>query len=192
MSYLIQNFRNDPKNSKLTVRTKSFLVLRNIHVIWTFLFSPLPSVNIGANSYPNIYFIALYGDTFFNKFLKYALPPTRRIKYIFIGLNLPKSSTYTLYKVLDKFLNTEKIDYKLKTFSNNYFINPYLRNISLIVIPQTHRMFIYTLAQLLRLLLHTSIHWPKKLKPRLHYSKLVYNITLLRFLNKYYFKVYNV
>ena len=192
MSYLIQNFSYLSPSLRMTLRTKSSILVRNYSLINLLAFSTAMGFNVNFNSWAALLiYVKLTKDSFY-QFSKVALPKSKLFKYSPIGINYPRVAYYTALTNIDLMLDKEVRNYKFLPLTSNYFLNPYFTKFLVAITPVSDQSANYQFHKFLRLVLYVWFCWPKKFKISTNFTWISDFWFQLRFLNRYYFKVYTV
>jgi hypothetical protein len=192
LSYLIQNFSYTNFSLRISIRLLSSMLVRNVNVIilllQTFTRALLP---IHLTSINLIGLMPLL-NTSFRYFTQVLLPKTKYLKYVPIGINLPLSTFYLTLRSLDLHLEGRYTPKTYLTSTTSTITNPYFSMIPICITPIAKKPYSYTLYKLLRMNLSIWFYWPPQYITKIHYTNITNQWYLLRFLNKYYMKVYNL
>lgn len=192
VSYLIQNFYYQNSSLRMTIRVRSAILARNFHVIYILLSNSSKLFNILSQSYPLYRYILKIANLSFREIAKVLFTKVKLMRYTPIGVNFPLSARYQALKGLDLLLNGNDTPTQLLKLSDRSITNPYFMGTPIVITPVSKKPFAYTFYKFMRMTLNMWFYWPKKYSITTHYTDVVSGVTLLRFLNSYYFKVYNV
>ena len=192
LSYVIQNFSYQTNSLRLNVRIRASIILRNFAVIYTLLLNStkaLSSLSITLSTRRQVYTM-INGS--FKALTRVVFPKVKYLKYVPIGLNFPLSARYTTLSSIDNMITREKAPRLFPLLQSREYLCPYFTGIPLIITPVANRPYSLALYKFLRLSLNNWIQWPRQYRIYSHYTNLNTYWYLLRFLNKYYFKIYNI
>ena len=192
MSYLIQNTYSTSNPLKVSLRVRSAFLVRNVHTIYALAYTQEYANRIasGIHSYNNQ--ILLLSSTFFTRLIPLLFPNPKFLKFIPFGINFPLTAHYSsivlMLKQLDKTLPVNTFP----SLSNDYYKYPYFTRPQIAITNISKRPFTLALYKLLRLSLNLWCIWPRSYNFTSNYTNVTKGWLLLRFLNKYFFKVYSV
>ena len=192
MSYVIQNFSYISPKVKLTLRTRAAFLARNSLAIYTLLTSTVRSSHLIANPYPNLYHIFRYLDYFFVSFAKILFTKPKFLRYTPIGINFPATSYYRCIWNLTTMFTSLSLFMPFPTFYSSAILHPYFTTVRLTIMPITKKSFALTMHKFLRMNLDIWFLWPRSYVITSQIIYLNSSWLLLRFLNKYFFKIYHI
>ena len=192
MSYLIQNFSYPHYTTRSSLRTRSLLLVRNISKLYLFLTSPV-SIPLLSNFYrlhiPS--WTAFYASNF-TGLAKLTLFKVRHLRYLPVGVNFARSAHYKTTFTLNKNFSTPSTPSTNLPFTGRAVTYPYSLGSYVLITPITNKPYSYTLYLFLKLSIRLWFSLPSFAKTSVHYSVLQNEMLYLPFLNKYFFKIYNV
>ena len=192
MSYIIQNTQSPHSTLRANPKLRSSFMVRNASIIFFLLFNSSRLFNIHASSINFRRQLTYYSDVSFLRFGSLLMRGIGDVKYEPIGTNYALSAYYTALRRLDQYSSSSKPTLSLLRCTTRVFLNPYFRPVSFILTSASKSSFQAALHKFLRMLLHSWFAWPKKNISISTHSFISANLSLLRFLNLYYFKVYRV
>jgi len=192
MSYLIQNFTHTNYSMRLNLRSRAAFILRNIFLIYNLLIAPSKIINMLASNKYLWRQIRFIGSNFFSKLIKILFPKPRFVRYVPIGTNFARSAHRQSLQNLDLLLQNQTLPLQLPSPALAARQYPYFTGFSLSITPVAKKPFSLTLYKLLRMSLGVWFSWSRTYNLSVHYSNIHTQWLFLKFLNKYFFKVYNV
>ncbi len=192
MSYIIQNFYYPNNSLRTTIRVRSAFIARNFQIIYALLSNSSKLFNILSQSYSSTRHVLKIANSSFKAIAKVLLPGLKYMRYTPIGLNFPMTAQYRALIGLEDLINGFKTPEKLLELTDRHLVNPYFIVTSIVITPVSKKMFAYAFYKFMRMILSLWFYWPKKYHITTHYTHVNSGLTLVRFLNNYYFKVYNI
>ena len=192
MSYLIQNFYHQNSSLRMTIRIRSAILARNFHVIYLLLSNSSKLFNTLSQSYSSSRHILKIANLSFRAVAKVLFTKIKFIRYTPVGVNFPLTARYRALMGLDHLLSNNGTPLQLLKLSDRLITNPYFTGTPIVITPVSKKPFVYTFYKFMRMSLNMWFYWPKKYNITTHYTNVVSGVILLRFLNSYYFKVYNI
>lgn len=191
MSYAIQNFYNI--NQSVIINQKLVLswVFRNIHLMTTL-------IKKNSNTLFNTLLFCTTRDFLVDLFWVFFNPGLHKLFkslisrwHPLLGTNYTQSLEYWTFQIGISSIEEETLTPSLlvpntKLFLNQYFTNTVLSNVSL-----HNKHYLTVLVKFLQLLLVNWQLWKKTYNISFQYVIINKNHHLIRYYNKYFFKVYN-
>lgn len=192
MSYVIQNFSYSSIRTKLTIKTRAAFLAKNSISIYTLLTSLSVASSLTTNSYPHLKYLVAKFDYLFFKFSKIIFARPKFLRYLPTGTNFPITAQYQCLQNMNSLLQSKS---QLQFFppvvpSTLYY--PYFSITRVVIYPITKSPLLVVLNKLLRMNLHVWFLWPRSCFVA---SQIIFiNSTWLwlKFLNKYFFRVYSL
>jgi len=192
MSYVIQNFQHGSHSTRMNLRSRSAFLVRNVLTIYTLLSSSSKAFNLPMSSVAFIRQVNHIGNKIFCKIAKVLFPKPKFLRYTPIGINYPLSAHREAIKGIDLLLEKKTL-LKVHSFPSNSFLRcPYPIGSPIAITPVAGKAFSLALYKLLRMSLQVWFYWPRSYRITTHYTPLNSQWLYLKFLNKYFFKVYNI
>jgi hypothetical protein len=194
MSYLIQNFSYTHYSLRTNWRVRTAFLARNFATIYALLANLSIPFNLCATTY-------LLSPHHLKKFAHYfsglvntAFLDVKNIKHSPIGVNFPRSAHY---QALVRFDRLTTLASSVKTplplpLSSRCVTYPYFYGVPIAITPIAKSFLVDLLYRFLRISLSVWFHWPQTYKVSVHYTPISAQLRLLRFLNKYYYKIYHI
>ena len=192
MSYVIQNFYYPTNSLRSTTSSRAAIIVRNFGLIHALFSNSTKVFNMLATTGKSPRFSHLVTDLYFNAFAKAVFRKPSFMKYTPIGTNFPLSAQYNALYGINNLLSTKKSIKIFLPLPNNYFKMPYFEGYRVAITPISKKPLSYAVYKFLRLTLSMWIYWPKKYKITANFTLIHSSWHLLKFLNKYFFKVYNI
>lgn len=192
LSYLIQNFYYPTSSLRINLRVKSALLARNFLVIYTLFSNSSKLFNTLATSHVSSRYLLKIANIGFRAFVRVLFPKVTLLRYTPIGINFPLSARYRALLNIDYLMQDHGKPQQSLQLTNRFLTNPYFNGIPIAITPIAKKPFAYTFYKMLRMSLNVWFSWPKQFKLLAHYTSINSQWNFLRFLNKYYFKIYNV
>lgn len=193
MSYLIQNFTYTNHFIRSNLRVRTSILARNFLLIFVLFSNSSKLFNMNAQTYVHARQVLKIWNISFKALAKVLFPKLKFLRYTPIGINFPRSAHYRTLKSLNDLLHHEvKSPTLMLPLSTHAVTYPYYTGSPIAITPIAKKPFSYAMYKFLRMSLNLWFSWPKQYKLSLHYTSLNNQWLFLRFLNKYYFKVYNV
>ncbi len=196
MSYLIQNFRYPLPSLRYNLRLRAALLLRNSFIIISLILYPVKfNKLLGLNSLWLTYrrFIGFY---LFAKLSKSALPKVKIFKYTPIGVNFPISAHASALNLIYSSLHAlpPKVAKVKSTHSvvNSYITSPYYYGNQVYLTTLTHKPVKLVMYKFLFTSLNCWFLWSKRYRIPAQCFSVSSSWYLFKFLNVYFFKIYNV
>jgi hypothetical protein len=192
MSYLIQNFANTQYSTRLNLRSRSAFLFRNATAIYGLLSTSSKAFNLPATNIIFIRQLNHVGNYIFRKLIKVLFPKPKFLKHTPIGINYPTSAHRESLRIIDVLLS-KKLPSNLPNIRMGSFLRcPYFTGSQIAFTPIAGKAFFLALYKLLRMSLQMWFYWPRYYSITTHYTPLHSQWLFLKFLNKYFFKVYNI
>ena len=194
MSYLIHNFTKSTNTNRSTLRVRTAFIARNYQLLFLLLNSHTKTFNLTALTYKSTRDVWKVVNENFRAISRVLFSKSYTLKYTPLGVNFPQSTYYwSVNSLLNLFkLKPRKQALSFPTLSSVYYTYPYFKANPIVITPVTKKPFLLTLNKFLRMSLDLWFHWPNVYRIESNFSNVRGGYLLLRFLNKYYFKVYNV
>lgn len=192
MSYLIQNFYYPTHTVRATHRSRSVIIARNFGLIYSLFSKSTKAFNILATTYKPTKYIYAFSLTQFNAIAKVVFSKISNLKYTPAGTNFPLSAQYRAISNINNLLTRTKPISICLGLSDNYFKMPYYEGYRIAITPISKKPMTYAVYKFLRLNLSMWSYWPRKYKVTANLTNLHSCWYLLTFLNKDFFKVYNI
>lgn len=192
MSYLIHNFAYPHYTTRSSLRTRSLLLVRNIAKLYLFLTLPVSVPSLSGLRRLHIPSWTVFYVSKFTGLAKLTLFKVRHLRYLPIGVNFARSAHYKTTFTLDKTFSTFSTPATTLPFANKAITYPYSLGSYVLITPIANKPFSYTLHLFLKLSIRLWLCLPSSAKTSVHYSILQNEMLYLPFLNKYFFKIYNV
>lgn len=177
---------------RLTLRSRAAFLVRNSALIYTFLLSPIQSLNLSSSNYKYLRQLRYLGDKLFIQLSKTLFPKPKFIKYTPLGLNFPTSAHRQSMLYIDSALRGKYSTFWFAPVSQYTIKYPYFLGNSVAITPISKRPFSLTLYKFLRMNLDLWFSWPRVYMISTNYTNIKNSWLLLKFLNNYFFKVYNL
>lgn len=193
MSYVIQNFSYTKPSLRSTMRTRAVILARNVPLIYTLLLKSARLMTLNAHSLKNVRFVFSLGNKEFKALSRVLFMKTKLLSYSPIGVNFPLSTHYSTLSNLNKLFSDKPTfeNFPLSTYTKS-FLYPYFDSPQIAITPFAKKPFWYALYKLLRASLNLWFCWPRHLIFTTHFTSIHSTWLLLKFLNKFFFKVYNL
>jgi len=191
LSYVIQNFYESNKKVNLTPRFKFLFILNNLEKFFIFI-----KINTFLNLSNKLNFNFL---NTFNLFIKYFFSK-QFIKFIFqLNLilvnnytnNLSKSSLYFIFYNLNKFLNLNKVCFKINNLYNVNLYNLYYSPIKVINTRVNNNFYKNIFFYFMLINPYIWYQHTSSLKFYLNYIFVNYTLKSFRFYNGHFLRIYN-
>lgn len=195
MSYLIQNLSYFQPTLRLNVRIKSAIIARNVYVIYNLLNNSAKILNtLAVTSYhaklPKDAFMLI--NPVFSALMRVLFPKIKYLRYTPIGINFPQAARYKTLWELNMMLFEEAKFTPILLDYNRFSLNPYFIGSPISITPVAKKPYSETLFKVTRMVLGLWFSWPRSYRLTTHYTNIYSQWYLLRFLNKYYFKLYHI
>ena len=192
MSYLIQNFSYRHRSNRGNLRIRSSFLARNFPLIYLLMSNSSAGYNLMAHTFlPNRLMLKI-GNVAFNPFTKVLFWKTKNLKYTPIGINFPNSAHYMAISGLDKLLTKTENNLSFPLQRGRHFDYPYFTSSIVALTPISGKTYSYTLYKFLRMNLNLWFYWPRFYKISINHTVVESYWLQLKFLNKYFFKIYNI
>lgn len=194
LSYLIHNFHKTSPTNRSTLRIRTTFLARNYPVIALFLNSHSKAFNLNASTCNTIRESLLVGRENFRALSRVLFSKSYTLRFTPLGINFPQSAYFWALYHLIKFskpLETPSLPL-FPEVDQSYLTYPYFQYNKIAITPVTKKPFLLTLNKFLRMSLSLWFHWPNVYRIDSNFSNVLGPYLFLRFLNKYYFKVYNI
>jgi hypothetical protein len=192
MSYLIQNTFSSAHTLKISLRVRSSFIARNAPTVYTCLYTNTEAFRIPSNPYSYSSLIMAHSLPFFTRFYNTLFPNPKFLRFIPFGINFPISAHYTAIQIIKNRFEGNTPLVVFPTYTQNTFNYPYFTRPQVAITNVSKSPFSLALHKLLRLSLSLWFVWPRGYKVNLNYTDITKSWLMLRFLNKYFFKVYSV
>ena len=192
MSYVIQNFQQPVKSLRINVRIKASIILRNFAVIYSLLSDSTKFYNTFALTYVSRRQLMAMASVSFKALARVIFTKINYLRYTPVGLNFPLSARYNTLRNIDNLITRKEKPLNYLSLQARDFRCPYFTGIPIVITPIAKRPFSYTLYKFLRLSLSQWGQWPCQYRTAIHFTNVHSYWYLLTFLNKYYFKLYNI
>ena len=192
MSYLIQNTYSYTPTTKISIRTRSAFISRTYPSIMACLYMNTEAFMIPSTLSPYQRLVLLNSTHFFTKFYNTLFPNPKFLRFVPFGLNFPMSSYYSALVNMSNQLTNKSHYPSLRNPTSRSFNYPYFSRPQITITNVSKSPFSLALQKLLRLSLDLWFVWPRGYKLNMNYTDISHSWYLLRFLNKYFFKVYSV
>lgn len=192
MSYLTQNFDYQYRSNRSNLRIRSSFIARNFTLIYLLLSNSSVGYNLLAQTSAYNKLILKIGNTAFNSFTKVLFWKVKSLKYTPIGVNFPLSAHFTGINGLDKLFTKSDNPVLFPNLSGRRFDYPYFSSNIISLTPISGKSYSYMLYKFLRMNLNVWFTWPKFYKITTNYTAINSYWLTLKFLNKYFFKLYNL
>ena len=195
MSYLIQNFKYTSSSLRYNLKLRALLLLRNTNILFSLVklpwqFTKLLYLDRTLSSYRKV-----VGFYLFMKFTKILLPSIKLFKYTPIGINYPKSAHFTALTLLLSAVSVaSKSVTKLQhhtTSTSNLNVN-YILSSQIYITTLAYKPVKTALFKLMFMSLSCWFNWPRRYTLPAQSFSLSAQWHLLKFLNVYFFKIYNL
>lgn len=193
MNYVIQNFSPVYSSIRLNLRIRAAWLARNFYVVYTLIMSNYkgfvinPAMGFAAKT------LFLLGHGAFRQLSKVLFSNTKRFKYIPIGSNFPVSAQRFAVSSITSLLTVNSSRPRLVLpVTSEAFTNPYFQGSHIAITPVANKPFAAAIFKFLRMSLATWFSWPRAFVLSTHYTHITQAWRLLKFLNKYFFKVYGI
>ena len=135
MSYVIQNFYYPTHSLRSTVRSRTVIIARNFHLIYSLFANTSKAFNILANTNKTARFVFKISDFRFNAMASVVFSKAKFLKYTPIGVNFPMSAHFrTLYN-LNLLLEEKGYPDTCLGLSENAFDYPYYEGTQVVITP---------------------------------------------------------
>jgi hypothetical protein len=192
MSYVIQNFRSPSLTLRMSLKLKSLLVLRNAHALYTLFWLFSKPSQLGTINYHSAAILQKLSLMSSKRLPVIVFPRTAMLKRTPIGVNFNSSAFWTaLSTILSMFSKREPLLYVHSPIVST-ITYPFPKSTSTVVMVPTSKALLTALHKFLLTSLSLWWVWPKNLKPGQLFINLHSYWFLLKFLNKYFYKVYNI
>jgi len=192
LSYLIQNFSHPHHSLRMNVRNRSALLARNTSVICFLLSNASRASSLISRTGANLQGLIGLRNEAFKYFSNSLLIKSKYLKYTPIGVNFPVSAYYQTLLQIDQHLDKKSSPSPLLPLTVRSVTYPYFAGLPIAITPISKKPFSYTLYKFLRMSMSVWFYWPRKYGTDIHYTDIQGQWYLLRFLNSYYFRVYNI
>ena len=194
MSYLIHNFYKPTVTNRSTLRIRTSFIARNYPILFTLLSSHSKAFNLTALTYGKTRDILRVGRENFCALSRVLFSKSYTLKYTPLGINFPQAAYHwTLNNMVQLASPSQMTKPKqFPTLTSTCFTYPYFQYNKIVITPVTKKPFLLTLNKLLRMSLLVWFQWPNVYKIESNFTNITGSYWFLRFLNKYYFKVYNI
>ena len=192
MSYLIQNTYSFSTTIKISIRTRSAFISRVYPSVIACLYMNTEGFVLPTSLSPYQRIVLSNSVHFFTKFYNVLFPNPKFLRFIPFGINFPVSAHYTALNNINNQLSNKNNLRLLPYISDRSFNYPYFSRPQIAITNVSKAPFSLALQKLLRLSLGLWFVWPRGYKLSMNYADINQTWYLLRFLNKYFFKVYSV
>lgn len=192
MSYVIQNFYYPTNSLRSTIRSRAAIIVRNFGLIYALFSNSTRAFNIMATTGKSPRYPHLLVDYYFNAFAKAVFKKASLLSYTPIGVNFPLSAQYNALYGINKLIDRNEPAKTYLSIPNRYFKMPYYEGYRVAITPISKKPLSYAVYKFLRITLLMWAYWPKRYKITANFTLLHSSWHLLKFLNKYFFKVYNI
>lgn len=192
MNYLIQNFQYQQKTIRGNLRVRSSFIARNFALIYLLLSSSSVGYNLLAKTSLGDRTILKVGDAAFNALSKVLFWKIKNLKFTPIGTNFPVSAHYTGVVGLDNLISKTPYSPNFPLDTGRFFNYPYFMGNPIAITPISGKTYSYALYKLLRMSLNMWFCWPRHYRISINHTTINSYWLILRFLNKYFFKLYNI
>jgi hypothetical protein len=192
MSYLIQNFSFNHYVVRASWKVRTLIVARNAFLIHWLLVNLSNPFILTASTW---HFSTLYLTMSYHYFVRlfFVLFPTvKEIKHTPLGVNFPRSAYYTALVQVDATLTPFSIISPLLPITDRRILYPYPFGSPLILHASAKNVLFDFIYRFFRLSLTLWAHWPSSYKTWVHHTYLSPRLRTMWFLNRYYYKVYNI
>ena len=192
MSYVIQNFNTHAPALKTSTKVKASLLARNAVVIRSLIFTTSPSLTYLASTLGIYRPLHISATSYFTKLIPTLFASLRNVRYVPIGSNLPRTAYYATLKALTS--NSTGRVYREPLSANplRTLLNPYFTGVPVHTAPVTKKAFLGALHKLLQMSLSVWSGWSGQYRKTSSHFYIGSSYQPLRFLNSYYFKIYNL
>jgi len=137
-------------------------------------------------------FFARNNYSYFTRIFHVLFPDPKFLKFVPFGVNFPSAAHLFTLRFLTQSLRHKNIVALRNSTPNSLLDYPYFSKHQIAITPISKKPFATAVYKLLKLNLNLWFVWPRGFKMAMNYTDVTYPITLLRFMNKYFFKVYSV
>lgn len=192
LSYLIQNFTYPYYTPRVNVRIRSLFLIRNVATLYVLFAAPSKAFSSHAFTRQNVLPLSYLNDAMFGAVSKVVLSKVKKLKHVPIGFNFARTAYFNTLATLDSMLSNTFSTVRLCTGVRSAITYPYSTSLPIVHTPVSKRPFSYTIYKFLHMSLNVWFRWPLHYQLSTHYSNVHKHWMLLKFLNNYYFKVYNL
>ena len=176
----------------MSLRTRSAFLARNISVINSLLNSSALALSLQSFNYRYTLNVLVNMSYFFAQFTKVLFPKTKFLKYVPIGVNFPMAGHYKGMYDLTLLLHGHSVKKVLSRIPNTAFKYPYFARHRIALTPVAKKPYSLALYKFLRMTLNLWFVWPRAYKLTSHFTDISTSWLLVKFLSKYFFKVYSI
>ena len=192
LGYALQNLQSRSKSLRINHRVRALVSVRNITSLYLFTFSHLQTFSLLSTTYffPRP-FLSAYARLFSTLHLVLA-KHSRLTKYTPLGSNFAPTAFYRSFQGVSDLIEGRESKVLLTKQLNSGWTYPYTSARVIALSPLTHKYYIQSLYKFLLLSLNSWFLWPRVFMPKTNYLNINNNLLLLKFANKYFFKIYNI
>lgn len=192
MSYLIQNLQQSHPSIRINLRVRTAFLARNIHVIYTLLTTgSLPWLFHKFTRSFSIH-TALRFKHLFSKSARVLLPKPKFLRFVPMGVNFPNSAYYKTITGIERLVTGYRCTTELHSIPKHRIKYPYFTPHKVAITPVTNRAVFKALYKFLHMSLNLWCVWPRLYNLTAHFTPIGGNLLLVKFLSKYFFKVYSI
>jgi len=192
MSYLIQNFDYIYKSNRINLRIRSSFIARNFTLIYLLFSNSSAGYNLIAHNFIDNRLLLKIGNTVFNSFTKILFWKIKNLKYTPIGTNFSVSAHFVGVIGLEQLLSKNTPNLTFPIYSGRRFNYPYFSSNTIALTPVSGKTYFYALYKFLRMNLNLWFNWPRFYRITINHTNIGSYWLSLNFLNKYFFKLYNL
>jgi len=150
LSYVIQNFYYPTHSLRSTVRSRTVVIARNFHLIYSLFAKSSKAYNILANTNSITRLAYSVGDSRLNAIARAVFSKVKFLKYSPIGVNFPMSAHYRTLFNINALLEKKRDPMPCLSLSSNAFDYPYYEGSQIVITPIAKKPMSYALYKFLR------------------------------------------
>lgn len=192
MSYLIHNFSYNHYTVRSSWKTRTVIAARNSSLVYLSLSTLSTPFNISANTWQISQFYLKTSSHYFSRLFYVLFPEVKEIKHTPIGLNFPRSAHYAGLSQLNLTLTPFSLNTPLLPSTSQRLLYPYIFGAPLILNYSAKNILFDLIYRFFSMSINLWFYWPSSYKTWVHHMYVSPRIRPIWFLNRYYFRVYNV
>ena len=192
MSYLIQNFSIYRPYIRLNNSSFTAFLSKNIWLIYSYMRISYPTLLLCSLplTYSTDMFIKF--SHFFDNFVTSILLKPQFLRYAPLGTNFPSTSYHRALADLDLLFSNEvpALRFEVNTVYN--FKYPYFSRPRIAITSVTQNEYLAIIYKFFYMTVNVWFLWPKSYSFYSNFTDISHNWVLIKFVTKYFFKVYSI